>query len=256
MPRPQKRKAVVLLSGGIDSATVLAIAVSAGHDVHAITFDYHQRHARELASARAVAAACGVDRHLVVAFDLREIGGSALTSSMAVPKSAGRSAPSIPVTYVPARNTIFLSFALAWAEVLEAPHIYIGANAVDYSGYPDCRPAYLRAFSRMANLATRASVEGGLRFRIHAPLISLTKAETISKGLALGMDYGLTWSCYDPQPVRESQAGRTAGMTTTGGQAIGPGVVPCGRCDSCRIRRKGFREAGIRDPLLSWKKTG
>jgi 7-cyano-7-deazaguanine synthase len=253
MPSAHPGKAVVLLSGGIDSATSLVIARAEGYELYAVTFDYHQRHARELASARQIAAASCVVRHLVIAFDLRDIGGSALTAEIPVPKSvkgevsgirskthgknASRLTPHsapIPVTYVPARNTIFLSFALGWAEVLEAETIFIGANAIDYSGYPDCRPEYLRSFEQMANLATKASVEGALRFRIEAPLISLTKAEIIRKGRELGLDYGLTWSCYDPQP------------------ASGHGqYIPCGRCDSCMLRQKGFSEAGIEDPLLS-----
>jgi 7-cyano-7-deazaguanine synthase len=273
MPSSRTGKAVVLLSGGIDSATTLAIARKDDNEIYAITFDYHQRHFRELVSARLVAAASGSVKHLVVGFDLRDIGGSALTADIAVPKtlrnkkSGGRSkrkanddAPpssrtsQIPVTYVPARNTIFLSFALGWAEVLEAEDIYIGANAVDYSGYPDCRPEYLAAFESMANLATRASVDGSLRFRIKAPLVSLTKAETIRWGLTLGVDYRLTWSCYDPQPAKKRSTfnvrkvmkniePRTLNFQTD--------FVPCRRCDSCMLREKGFREAGIEDPLLS-----
>ncbi|HYQ48610.1 MAG TPA: 7-cyano-7-deazaguanine synthase QueC [Thermodesulfovibrionales bacterium] len=260
-------KAVVLLSGGIDSATTLAIAGEDGHELYAITFDYHQRHARELASARLVAAAHTVEKHLVVVFDLHDIGGSALTSAIEVPKSGrkvtGRKSKEadlsrspntvkIPVTYVPARNTIFLSFALGWAEVLEAENIYIGANAVDYSGYPDCRPEYLHAFEQMANLATRASVEGKFCFRINAPLIALTKAQTIQKGMELGVDYGLTWSCYDPQPVAGHGA-KGLGQKTRGktpNKELLAEFKPCGRCDSCRIREKGFREAGIEDPLI------
>jgi 7-cyano-7-deazaguanine synthase len=268
MPSTHPGKAVVLLSGGIDSATSLVIAGAEGYEIHALTFDYHQRHARELASARQVAAVSGVTRHLVIAFDLRDIGGSALTSDMKVPKKRVRSSvsgfgkkavqtpnpqPPIPVTYVPARNTIFLSFALGWAEVLEAEHIFIGANAIDYSGYPDCRPEYLRSFEQMANLATKASVEGALRFRIEAPLISLTKAEIIRKGLELGLDYGLTWSCYDPQPASghgAKGAGQGAGRKTADKKLLAQ-YIPCGRCDSCMLRQKGFSEAGIEDPLLS-----
>ncbi len=230
------KKAVILLSGGIDSSTTLAIARSEGYECYTLTFDYCQRHRRELESAKKVADAPGVKRHLVTSFDLREIGGSALTSEVEVPKhkaeAEGRklefNQSSIPVTYVPARNTIFLSFALGWAEVLEAGDIFIGANAVDYSGYPDCRPEYLHAFEGMANLATKASVEGKLRFRILAPLLFLTKGEIIRRGTELGFDYGLTWSCYDPAPE-----GR-----------------PCLRCDSCKFREKGFSEAGLKDPLL------
>ena len=272
MPSSRHDRAVVLLSGGIDSATSLAIAGAGGYELFAITFDYHQRHSRELASAKMVAAAYGAARHLVVAFDLRNIGGSALTAEIPVPKRAksklsgaltktrkniGTSihpvAATIPVTYVPARNTIFLSFALGWAEVLEAERIFIGANAIDYSGYPDCRPDYLRAFEQMANLATKASVEGKLRFRIEAPLITLTKAEIIRKGLELGLDYGLTWSCYDPQPATGHGAKGTGQMTgrNASGKKLPAGYRPCGRCDSCILRQKGFREAGIDDPLVS-----
>ncbi len=240
------------MSGGVDSSTVLAIAKSSGYDLYALSFDYHQRHRRELESAKLVAASLGVRKHLIIGFDLREIGGSALTSEMEVPKSGVRDSgpqPSIPVTYVPARNTIFLSFALAWAEVLEASDIFIGANAVDYSGYPDCRPEYLKAFEDMANLATKASVEGELRFRVKAPLLTMTKKEIIRKGTVLGFDYSLTWSCYDPQ---EAQKGRP-GAEVSGREDIRARYVPCGKCDSCRFREKGFREAGIRDPLLSLK---
>ena len=269
-------KAVVLLSGGIDSSTALAIAGEDGHELYAITFDYHQRHTRELTSARLVAVACGVEKHLVVEFDLHDIGGSALTSAIEVPKARHKTTGKklieadllpqppgplpIPVTYVPARNTIFLSFALAWAEVLEAENIYIGANAVDYSGYPDCRPEYLNAFEQMANLATRASVEGRLRFRINAPLVALTKARTIQKGLELGIDYSLTWSCYDPQPTRKVQSSKfkikkTAEEREHRTLNTQTDFVPCGRCDSCMLREKGFREAGIEDPLIH-KRSG
>ncbi len=266
-PLPSPGKAVVLLSGGLDSATSLAIAGAAGYEIYAITFDYHQRHTRELESARMIAASSGVAKHLVVTFDLREIGGSALTGDIEVPKAEiskgcleGNNGERerlphprhlIPVTYVPARNTIFLSFALAWAEVLEAEHIFIGANAIDFSGYPDCRPAYLRAFEEMANLATRASVEGRMHFRIEAPLVSLTKAEIIRKGTALGVDYGLTWSCYDPQQVDPcSTQGAVPTGSITQNKESEPAYRPCGRCDSCRLREKGFREAGIKDPLV------
>ncbi|MDP2157088.1 MAG: 7-cyano-7-deazaguanine synthase QueC [Nitrospirota bacterium] len=266
-------KAVVLLSGGLDSATALAIAKKEGHELYTLTFDYQQRHARELESARSVASAVAVKKHLIIDFSLRDIGGSALTSDLKVPKKGIRDSgsgagkkkdqspipspqPRIPITYVPARNTIFLSFALAWAEVLDAEIIFIGANAVDYSGYPDCRPEYLKAFEKMANLATRASMEGSLHFRIKAPLISMTKAEIIKKGIELGIDYGLTWSCYDPQPaikqrakgkgqrVEEDFADHSSLITRNG-------LRPCGRCDSCILRKKGFREAGIKDPLIS-----
>ena len=271
-------KAVVLLSGGLDSATTLAIAKEKGHELYAITFDYQQRHARELESARFIASAFAVKKHLIIDFSLRDIGGSALTSDLKVPKnrnalsvmgdtskkaSPGKNSSSlithhsslIPVTYVPARNTIFLSFALAWAEVLEAGIIFIGANAVDYSGYPDCRPEYLKAFEKMANLATRASVEGSFRFHIKAPLISMTKAEIIKKGLELGMDYGLTWSCYDPQPVPPQppliKGGIKGGVVSTLNSKLSTSFVPCMKCDSCRLREKGFKEAGVKDPLIS-----
>jgi 7-cyano-7-deazaguanine synthase len=223
------RRAVVLLSGGLDSATALAIARAEGFDTYALSFDYGQRHDRELDSARRVAAALGAREHLVLRLDLRAIGGSALTADIPVPK--GRSVEAmgsgIPVTYVPARNTIFLSYALAWAEVLESQDIFIGVNALDYSGYPDCRPAFIEAFERMANLATRAGVEGTSRLRIHTPLIRLTKAEIVARGTALGVDFALTWSCYEPRPDG----------------------LACGRCDSCLLREKGFREAGLRDPV-------
>ena len=223
------RRAVVLLSGGLDSATVLAIARAEGFETYALSFDYGQRHDRELDSARRVAAALGAKEHLVLRLDLRAIGGSALTADIAVPK--GRSVEAmgsgIPVTYVPARNTIFLSHALAWAEVLECQDIFIGVNALDYSGYPDCRPEFIEAFERMANLATRAGVEGRSRLRIHTPLIRLTKAEIVARGIALGVDFGLTWSCYEPRPDG----------------------LACGHCDSCLLREKGFREAGVRDPV-------
>lgn len=231
-------KAVVLLSGGLDSATTAAIAKADGYDVHALSFDYAQRHRVELESARRVAEGLGIANHLFIKFDLREIGGSALTSDIEVPKDrVGRTGEEvIPVTYVPARNTIFLSFALSWAEVLEAPHIFIGANAIDYSGYPDCRPEYFRAFEAMSNLSTKISVEGKMHFKIHAPLISLTKAGIIKKGISLGLDYAQTWSCYDPQEVTEKRVSSSV-------------FVPCGRCDSCVLRAKGFREAGLSDPL-------
>jgi 7-cyano-7-deazaguanine synthase len=225
------KKSVVLLSGGLDSSTTFAIAKSEGFAVYALSFDYNQRHRRELESAGMVASALGAKKHLVIRFDLREIGGSALTSDIELPET---SSTSIPATYVPARNTIFLSFALGWAEVLEAEDIFIGANAIDYSGYPDCRPEYLRAFEDMANLATKITVEGKMKFKIRAPLISLKKSEIIQKGVQLGLDYSLTWSCYDPQPgpVQGSHA-----------------LIPCGKCDSCIFRAKGFRQAGITDPL-------
>lgn len=220
-----KRKAIVLYSGGLDSSTCLAMAQNDGFIPCAISFAYGQRHSYELEVAKANARVMGAAEHLVVDFDLRLMGGSALTADIAVPKDGVGS--EIPVTYVPARNTIFLSFALGWAEVLGAFDIYIGVNALDYSGYPDCRPEYIAAFETMANLATRAGVEGAGSFRIHSPLINLTKAEIIRAGVALGVDYGLTHSCYDPTPEG----------------------ISCGRCDSCRLRLKGFAEAGLTDPL-------
>lgn len=244
-------RAVVLLSGGLDSSTVMAMAMAEGYDTYAISFDYHQRHRIELEAAKMVAVSLGAKKHLVVSFDLREIGGSALTTDIAVPKQGDSYSDKeiadtppcsqIPVTYVPARNTIFLSFALAWAEVLQAPHIFIGANVMDYSGYPDCRPEYLSSYEHMANLATRAAVEGEFRFSIKAPLLAMTKADIIARGAALGLDYGLTWSCYDPQPTGEGDRA----LPTTGFS----GFKPCGACDSCRFRRKGFAEAGLTDPL-------
>ena len=220
-------KAVVLLSGGMDSATAAAVALDQGFEVYALSFRYGQRHATELEAAGRVAKRLGTSRHVVLDIDLRAFGGSALTGDLDVPKDTplGRIGSSIPATYVPARNTIFLSFALGWAETLGASDIFLGANALDYSGYPDCRPEYIEAFERMANLATRAGVEGR-RLRIHTPLISLSKAEIVKLGHQLGVDYGLTWSCYDP-------ADGTA----------------CGRCEACLLRRKGFREAGVEDPV-------
>ena len=219
------RKAVVLYSGGLDSTTCMAIARAEGFDPYALSFAYGQRHAVELARAREYAPRAGAAEHLVVAFDYRQVGGSALTADIPVPKAGVGS--DIPVTYVPARNTVFLSFALGWAETLGAFDIFIGVNALDYSGYPDCRPEYIAAFEALANLATKAGVEGRGRFRIHTPLIALSKAEIIRQGLALGVDYRLTHSCYDPTP---------AGLA-------------CGLCDSCRLRLKGFAEAGVQDPI-------
>jgi 7-cyano-7-deazaguanine synthase len=253
-------KAVVLLSGGLDSATTAAIAIAEGYDVCALSFDYAQRHRVELDSAKIVAKSQGISKHLFIKFDLREIGGSALTSDIEVPKydspELHASNSTIPVTYVPARNTIFLSFALSWAEVLEAPHIFIGANAIDYSGYPDCRPEYFAAFETMANLSTKISVEGRMQFRIHTPLITLTKAEIIKKGVSLGLDYSQTWSCYDPQRLTRRRGDISPLIGTDNVAAVSPphrvtvsGFVPCGRCDSCLLRAKGFREAGITDPL-------
>ncbi len=220
-------RAVVLLSGGVDSTTVLAIAKAEGLECHALSFDYGQRHKKEIESARAVARAFGAREHHVIEIGMEGITGSALLedSPIEVPKDGLSDGEGIPVTYVPARNTIFLSFALGLAESIKAGHIFIGANVVDYSGYPDCRPEYLESFEQMANLATRVSVEGHHKFRIRAPLLKLTKAEIIKKGLELGVDYSLTWSCYDP--------------TSEGG--------PCGLCDSCRIRTQGMQEAGL-DP--------
>ena len=224
-------KAVVLLSGGLDSTTVLAIAKDEGFEPYALSFRYGQRHQVELDSATRVADAMGVAEHLIADIDLRRFGGSALTSDIAVPKdrSPDRMREGIPVTYVPARNTLFLSFALAWAEVLAASDIFIGVNALDYSGYPDCRPEYIAAYEHMAGLATRAGVEGQQALRIHTPLIRLTKAQIIREGERLGVDYALTSSCYDP----------------------GADGRPCCRCDSCRLRAKGFSETGIADPLLA-----
>ncbi|MEN9313654.1 MAG: hypothetical protein RIS35_47 [Pseudomonadota bacterium] len=228
MTRP---KAVVLLSGGLDSTTVLAIARAQGYEPYALSFRYGQRHSVELERARDVAQALGAARHVIVDVDLRQFGGSALTADIDVPK--GRDveaiAHGIPITYVPARNTIFLSFALAWAETLGASDVFVGVNALDYSGYPDCRPEYIEAFERMANLATKAGVEGTQRLKIHAPLMSMTKADIVRRGMELGLDYAITTSCYDPGPRGE----------------------PCGECDSCRLRAKGFAEAGIEDPLVA-----
>jgi 7-cyano-7-deazaguanine synthase len=226
----ERKKAVVLLSGGLDSTTALAIARSEGFETYALSFRYGQRHSPELDAAARVAKAQGVVEHVIADIDLRLFGGSALTAEIDVPK--GRSheemGEGIPVTYVPARNTIFLSFALAWAEVLEASDIFIGVNALDYSGYPDCRPEYVEAYQKMANLATKAGVEGRQNLSIHTPLIHLSKAEIIRKGMEFGVDYSLTSSCYDPSPD-----GR-----------------PCGQCDSCQLRAKGFAEAGVSDPLI------
>jgi 7-cyano-7-deazaguanine synthase len=217
------KKAVVLVSGGLDSATTLAMARAQGYECYALSFDYGQRHSCELAASDAVAEHLGAREHRTVKLDLRQFGGSALTDdAIDVPDSGGEG---IPVTYVPARNTVFLSLALAWAEVLEAHDIFIGVNAVDYSGYPDCRPAFIDAFEKMANLATKAGVEGE-RFTIHAPLIELSKAEIIQQGTELGVDYGMTVSCYNPD-----EAG-----------------LACGRCDSCRLRAEGFAAAGLSDP--------
>jgi 7-cyano-7-deazaguanine synthase len=277
--RAAPNKAVVLLSGGIDSSTVLALAHAEGCELYALSFDYGQRHARELESARMIADSFIVKRHVIMDFNMKEFGGSALTSEIAVPKisaaeqkrgsakekraaqktsgsPSSRASGSIPVTYVPARNTIFLSFALAWAEVLEAENVYIGANAVDYSGYPDCRPEYLKAYEKLANLATKAAVEGKITLRIKAPLLSLKKSEIIKKGIACGLDLALTWSCYDPQKIKSqipsptSQKRKERGKAKASNYQLRAEYVPCGECDSCRLRIKGFREAGIEDPLL------
>jgi len=223
------RRAVVLLSGGLDSATTLAVARQQGYVAYALSFRYGQRHQIELDAAARVAQAVGAAEHVEVDIDLRRFGGSALTSDLPVPhrERVEDLGDGIPVTYVPARNTVFLSFALAWAETLLASDIFIGVNALDYSGYPDCRPEYIEAFERMANLATKAGVEGRQDLRIHAPLIHLTKSQIIKLGRSLGVDYGLTHSCYDP----------------------GPSGRPCGSCDSCLLRAKGFAEAGVDDPL-------
>jgi 7-cyano-7-deazaguanine synthase len=219
------KRAVVLLSGGLDSATTLAVCRHDGFEPCALSFDYGQRHKLELIAATRVAAALGAREHRIAKIDLRIFGGSALTDAIAVPKNR-ESDTEIPVTYVPARNTIFLSYALAWCEVLGAADIFIGANAIDYSGYPDCRPEFISAFERLANVATKAGVQG-IRFKIHAPLISMSKAEIIRKGMELGVDFSLTHSCYDP----------------------GAGGVACGECDSCRLRLEGFRAAGLVDPI-------
>jgi len=230
-----ERKAVVLLSGGLDSTTALAIALSEGFDVHALTFRYGQRHEQEIEAARRVAKRFGVSKHFIANLDLRLFGGSALTDDIDVPK--GRSleemGDGIPVTYVPARNTIFLSYALAWAEVLGSSDIFIGVNALDYSGYPDCRPEYIKAYEAMANLATKAGVEGRQCLKIHTPLIELTKAQIIQRGLELGVDYALTHSCYDPD---------TDGLA-------------CSTCDSCLLRARGFAELGRPDPALATPTT-
>jgi 7-cyano-7-deazaguanine synthase len=223
------KKAVILLSGGLDSATTLAIAQNDGFTPYGLTFSYGQRHQFEIGASQKIAEACNLAHHIITEIDLRAFGGSALTDDIDVPKdrSENTMSGSIPVTYVPARNTIFLSFALAWAEVLQSNDIFLGVNSMDYSGYPDCRPEYIQSFQSMANLATKAGVEGTQSITIHTPLISMTKEEIIRKGLELGVDYSLTHSCYDPD-----KAGNA-----------------CGRCDSCSIRLKGFQEAGTADPI-------
>ena len=220
------KKAIVLSSGGLDSTTVMAIAKHEGFAIYSLSFFYGQRHAFELKAARKVADAFGAAKHLVINIELRKIGGSSLTDDIDVPKARQAMIQDIPVTYVPARNTIFLSYALAWAEIIESSDIFIGVNAIDYSGYPDCRPEYIEAFERMANLATKVGVKGTTKIRIKTPLIYLTKAQIIKKGIELGVDYALTHSCYDPSPQG----------------------LACGRCDSCLLRKKGFKEAGIKDP--------
>ena len=223
------QSAVVLLSGGLDSATTAAIARDEGFRLFALTVDYGQRHRVEIEAARRVAASVGVIRHVVAAVDLRQFGGSALTGEYDVPldRTDAEMAAGIPITYVPARNTVFLSLALGYAEVVGAAHLFVGVNAVDYSGYPDCRPAFIEAFESLANLATKAGVEQTIRFQIHAPLIEWTKAEIIRRGVELGVDYGLTHTCYAPNASS----------------------IACGRCDACRLRRKGFAEAGLTDPV-------
>lgn len=222
------KRAVALASGGLDSSTAIALAKKQGFEVYALSFDYGQRHRCELDAARRIMNALGVKQHVIASIDLRKFGGSALTANIDVPKSRdlNRIASEIPATYVPARNTIFLSMALGWCEVLEAQDIFIGVNAVDYSGYPDCRPEFLEAFERLANLATKAGVEGRSKFHIHAPLLHMTKAEIIRSGIDAGVDFSLTHSCYDPTPEG----------------------LACGVCDSCILRRRGFEEAGIADP--------
>jgi len=224
------RKSVVLLSGGLDSSTVLAIARDRGFSTYALSFRYGQRHLQELEAAKKIANQMGVAEHLIADIDLRLFGGSALTADIDVPRDRDEHAMSdeIPITYVPARNTIFLSFALAWAEVLKASDIFIGVNALDYSGYPDCRPEYIAAYENMANIPTKAGVEGSSKMKIHIPLIELSKAQIIQRGMALGVDYSLTLSCYDPDAKGK----------------------PCGHCDSCLLRARGFSEAGLTDPAL------
>jgi len=223
----EKKKAIILSSGGLDSTTVMAVAKDQGFDIFSLSFDYGQRHLLELDASKKVANQMGVSHHLVTTINMRDIGGSALTDGIDVPKNSSFTDEEIPVTYVPARNTIFLSFALAWAEVLGAEDIFIGVNAVDYSGYPDCRPEYIQAFQSMANLATKSGVEKKSKIHIQTPLIHMTKAEIIRLGVSLGVDYSQTHSCYDPSSDGKS----------------------CGECDSCILRKKGFQEAGIKDPI-------
>jgi 7-cyano-7-deazaguanine synthase len=222
------KKAVALASGGLDSSTVMALALRQGFELYALSFDYGQRHRCELQAAQRIAQSLGIEHHIVAKIDLRAFGGSALTSDLAVPKnrSSEHMGTGIPITYVPARNTIFLGFALGWCEVLHAEDIFIGVNAIDYSGYPDCRPEFLKSFERLANLATKEAVEGRAKYRIHTPLLHMTKAEIINTGMEAGVDFSLTHSCYDPSPD---------GMA-------------CGACDSCILRRRGFEQAGVPDP--------
>ncbi len=221
-------KAIVLLSGGLDSTTCLAIAMQKGYDVSALSFNYHQRHRVELKAASQIARQMGVSNHLILDLPLDRIGGSALTDNIPVPKDASLDSVDIPITYVPARNTVFLSLALAWAEVTDAEHIFIGVNALDYSGYPDCRPKFISAFQKMANVAMKKTIEGTMTIRIHTPLMRKTKSEIIKTGIMLGVDYSMTRSCYDPNPAGDA----------------------CGHCDSCILRRRGFEQAGVDDPTV------
>ena len=257
-----KKRAVVLLSGGLDSATTLAVAHAECYEMYALSFDYGQRHKVELDASRRIADFYRIKEHLVMDINLRKIGCSALTSNLDVPKDRPQNKEhrskitnhethretEIPVTYVPARNTVFLSLALAWAETLKAADIFIGVNAIDYSGYPDCRPEYIKAFEDMANLATKVSVEGEVKFKIHTPLIAFSKAELIKMGSELGVDYSLTWSCYDPQ--KTEQQAKIKDKRTKNKEDRTQDYIPCGRCDSCILRAKGFKEAGLSDPLI------
>lgn len=226
----ESKNAVVLLSGGLDSTTIMSIAKSKGYNIYALSFNYGQRHSHEIEAACQVAVTVGVKKHLIIKTDFRSIGGSALTENIEVPKN--RESKDIPITYVPARNTIFLSYALGWAEVLKINEIFIGVNAVDYSGYPDCRPEFINAFTKMANLATKTGVEGNIKIKIRTPLMNLSKAQIIQKGLSLGVDYSITHSCYDPDAYNRA----------------------CGMCDSCLLRKQGFVELGLEDPVHYVKK--
>jgi len=272
-----RKRAVVLLSGGLDSATTLAMANAEGYELFTLSFDYGQRHKVELDASRRISDLYRVKKHLVIDINLRDIGGSALTSNIDVPKDRvqntedrgqskeqrtqnseqeTKTETEIPVTYVPARNTIFLSLALAWAETLKASDIFIGVNAIDYSGYPDCRPEYIKAFEDMANLATRVSVEGEVKFKIRTPLIELSKAQLIKKGSELGVDYSLTWSCYDPQIPENRTQSADHRLQNLESRSLKKDqreqkYVPCGRCDSCILRARGFKEAGLSDPLAA-----